>query len=143
MSKEVKKLTDKQRRFVEEYCSNGFNATRAAISAGYSEKTAKDMGCENLAKPNIQEGIQAFMSKATKKALITTEDIVKRLVEESEYMGEGSSHSARIAALKTLTDYTGGFDANVRKNEHTSPDGSMSPQGRNLDDFYKDSNVST
>jgi len=111
------KLTDKQRRFVEEYCSNGFNATQAAKSAGYSEKTAKQQGCENLAKPDVQDAIQAFMSKATKKALVTTEDIVKRLLLEAEYFGEGASHSARIAALKTLTDFTGGFDANKQKVE--------------------------
>ena len=111
------KLTDKQRSFIEYYCSNGFNATQAALSSGYSEKTAKQIGTENLAKPIIQDAIQEFMGKATNKALITTEDIVKRLMDESEYIGEGSSHSARIAALKTLTDYTGGFDNNKQKVE--------------------------
>lgn len=120
------KLTDKQRRFVEAYCSNGHNATQAAIASGYSEKTARQVGSENLAKPDIQDAIQEFMSKATKKALITTERLVERLVEESEYMGEGASHSARIAALKTLTDYTGGFDKNKQSVDHTSSDGSMS-----------------
>jgi len=111
------KLTDKQRSFIEHYCSNGFNATQAAISAGYKQTNAKQQGCENLAKPDVQDAIQEFMGKATKKALITTEDIVKRLMDESEYVGEGSSHSARIAALKTLTDYTGGFDNNKQKVE--------------------------
>ena len=111
------RLTDKQRSFIEHYCSNGFNATQAAISAGYKQTNAKQQGCENLAKPDVQDAIQEFMGKATKKALITTEDIVKRLMDESEYVGEGSSHSARIAALKTLTDYTGGFDNNKQKVE--------------------------
>lgn len=111
------KLTDKQRRFVEEYCSNGFNATQAAISAGYSEKTAKQQGCENLAKPYVQEFIQEFMSKATEKALLTTEDVVRGLLKEAEYEGEGASPSARVSAWKALTDYTGGFDANKQKIE--------------------------
>ena len=111
------KLTDKQRRFTEEYCSNGFNATQAAISAGYSEKTAKQQGCENLAKPYIQDAIQEFMSKATKKALLTTEDVVRGLLKEAEYDGEGASPSARVSAWKALTDYTGGFDANKQKVE--------------------------
>ena len=31
-------LTTKQELFVSAYCSNGFNATQAAIEAGYSEK---------------------------------------------------------------------------------------------------------
>lgn len=111
------KLTDKQRRFVEEYCSNGFNATQAAISAGYSEKTACKIASENLSKPDIQTGIQEFMSKATKKALITTEDVVRGLMREAEYYEEGASPSARVSALKALTDYTGGFDNNKQKVE--------------------------
>ncbi|AUR97501.1 terminase small subunit, partial [Vibrio phage 1.240.O._10N.261.52.F8] len=112
-------LTAKQRRFVEEYCGNGFNATKAAKSAGYSEKTAKQQGTENLSKPAIQDAIEDFMGKATKKALITTEGLVERLLSEAEYFGEGASHSARIAALKALTDFTGGFDANKKQVEHS------------------------
>ena len=33
------------------------NATQASIRAGYSVDSAKDIGCENLAKPNIAEAI--------------------------------------------------------------------------------------
>jgi phage terminase small subunit len=33
-------MTDKQKRFCEEYVKD-WNATRAAIAAGYSEKTAR------------------------------------------------------------------------------------------------------
>ena len=46
----VKKLTDKQRRFVEEYLVD-LNATQAAIRAGYSKRTARQTGAENLSKP--------------------------------------------------------------------------------------------
>jgi phage terminase small subunit len=40
-------LTPKQRLFVAEYLRD-FNATRAAITAGYSKKTAHTIGWENL-----------------------------------------------------------------------------------------------
>lgn len=50
------KLTAKQRRFVEAYTGN---ATAAAIAAGYSEKTARFMGHENLTKPYILAEIKA------------------------------------------------------------------------------------
>ena len=53
MSSISEKLTQKQQRFVDEYIISG-NATQAAIKAGYSKKTAKQMGTENLAKPNIK-----------------------------------------------------------------------------------------
>lgn len=53
MSSISEKLTQKQQRFVDEYIISG-NATQAAIKAGYSKKTAKQMGTENLAKPIIK-----------------------------------------------------------------------------------------
>lgn len=111
------KLTAKQQRFVEEFCSNGFNATQAAISAGYSEKTAGSISSENLQKPEINKAIREFMGVVTDKCGIDTQWVVNKLKEEVEYTGEGSSPSARVGALKVLTDYTGGFDANKQKVE--------------------------
>jgi len=109
-------LTAKQRRFVEEFCSNGFNGTKAALSAGYSERTAGSISSENLQKPEIQAGISEFMNKATSKALVTTEDIVKELWELGRH---AETESVRHSALKTLTDFTGGFDANKKQIEHS------------------------
>jgi phage terminase small subunit len=43
----VARLTAKQKRFVEEYLIE-LNATQAAIRAGYSPHTAKEIGSENL-----------------------------------------------------------------------------------------------
>jgi len=50
------KPNDKQRLFCIEYLKD-FNATQAAIRAGYSKKTACAIGIENLGKPIIQEEI--------------------------------------------------------------------------------------
>jgi phage terminase small subunit len=47
-------LTQKQKIFCEEYCRNGWNATKAALFAGYSEDTAYSIGNENLSKPEIK-----------------------------------------------------------------------------------------
>lgn len=49
-------LTDKQARFVDEYMVD-LNGTQAAIRAGYSERTARAIACENLKKPLISEEI--------------------------------------------------------------------------------------
>jgi len=48
------KLSLKQDAFVKAYLPNSSNAIQAAISAGYSQKTAKVIGAENLSKPNIE-----------------------------------------------------------------------------------------
>lgn len=55
-------LTDKQQRFVDEYLID-LNATQAAIRAGYSEKTANEIGAENLAKPSIAKAIAEAQAK--------------------------------------------------------------------------------
>jgi phage terminase small subunit len=72
------KLTDKQRRFCEEYLID-LNATQAAIRAGYSENTAREIGCENLTKPNIAEYIAKAQKEISEKTLITAEWVVNRL----------------------------------------------------------------
>jgi len=48
-----KKLTNKQKLFCDEYIVNGFNATQAAIYAGYKEKHSGEQGSENLKKERI------------------------------------------------------------------------------------------
>lgn len=73
-------LTPKQQRFVEEYLID-LNATQAAIRAGYSEKTARDIGCENLAKPNIAKAIEEAQNKRKEQTQIDAAYVLKRLVE--------------------------------------------------------------
>lgn len=46
-------MTPRQKKFCDEYLTSG-NATDAAVKAGYSPRTAKQIGCENLAKPNLK-----------------------------------------------------------------------------------------
>ena len=62
-------LTPKQQRFVAEYLVD-LNATQAAIRAGYSVKTASQVGHENLIKPEIQKAIaEAIQQRATRTEL--------------------------------------------------------------------------
>ena len=73
-------LTPKQQRFVEEYLID-LNATQAAIRAGYSEKTAKSVGHENLTKPDIQKAIEEAQNKRQEQTQIDAAYVLKRLVE--------------------------------------------------------------
>ena len=72
----MQKLTDKQKRFCDEYLID-FNATRAAISAGYSEKTAYAIGGENLKKLEIIDYLEKHKNKTAEKLEIKKEDIIK------------------------------------------------------------------
>ena len=115
-------LSPKQKRFCEEYCANGFNATKAAISAGYSEKSVATNTTKLLNNTKVKEYVEEYKQSLTVSASITVEGILERLAIESGYAGEhripdDSTQSARMSALKMLSEYTGGFDNNVDKVE--------------------------
>ena len=55
-------LTLKQKKFCDYYMASG-NATESAIKAGYSKKTAKQIGMENLTKPYLQEYLKEHSHK--------------------------------------------------------------------------------
>ena len=74
------KLTEKQQRFIDEYLID-LNATQAAIRAGYSVKTAKDIGCQNLAKLNIQQAISEKMAERSKRTGVNQDRIVLELAK--------------------------------------------------------------
>jgi phage terminase small subunit len=66
-----RKLTPKEERFCYEYLACGMNATKAAIKAGYSKKTATEIGRQNLLKLVIQERIQYMKDNLAETAGIT------------------------------------------------------------------------
>lgn len=56
-------MTPKQKLFIAEYLKC-FNATQAAIAAGYSKKSARTIGHENLTKHDIAEAISQHLTAA-------------------------------------------------------------------------------
>ncbi len=74
------KLTERQKAFCDYYIET-LNATEAARRAGYSEKTAKEIGCENLTKPNIQAYIQERMEQMDKKRIASAEEVLEYLTK--------------------------------------------------------------
>lgn len=74
------KLTKKQQLFVDEYLID-LNATQAAIRAGYSVDTAREIGCENLTKPNIQQAIAKAMAERSKRTGINQDRVVLELAK--------------------------------------------------------------
>jgi len=62
--------------FCKEYLID-LNATQACIRAGYSKKTARSLGCENLTKPYIHDEIQRLKAIREKKVGLTAEKVLK------------------------------------------------------------------
>ncbi len=71
-------LTPKQARFVAEYLID-LNATQAAIRAGYSAKTAKVIGHENLTKPDVAKAVAAAQVRREEKTDVKSADVLREI----------------------------------------------------------------
>lgn len=71
-------MTPRQQKFCDEYLISG-NATDAAIKAGYSRKTAKQTGSENLAKPDLRAYIDEQLAKIHSAKIADAEEVMKYL----------------------------------------------------------------
>ena len=71
-------LTLKQKMFIDEYLVD-LNATQAAIRAGYSPKTAKDIASQNLAKLNIRIEIDKRMAERSKRVGMNADRVLQEL----------------------------------------------------------------
>ena len=74
------------------------NATQAAIRAGYSEATAKDIACENLAKPNIAAAIAQAQEQRAKRLTVTADSLIIELEEARANAIASNQNSAAVAA---------------------------------------------
>lgn len=81
-------LTEKQKRFCEYYVEEP-NAMQAAIKAGYSKKTARNIGHENLTKPYIREYIDSLLEQSRSQRIATAQEVMEYLT--SVMRGESDS----------------------------------------------------
>jgi len=73
-------LTPKQLMFCKEFLVD-LNATQAAIRAGYSKKTAGQMGFENLKKPEIRKEVERLIGQREERTERSADEVIKRLWE--------------------------------------------------------------
>lgn len=116
-------LTDKQKRFVEEYLVD-LNATAAAGRAGYKGKYLDRIGSQLLGKSRVAEAVAAAQAARSRRTELTQDEVVNGLRTEAAYAGEGASHSARVRAWELLGKHQGMFP---EKHEHGGPGGGAIP----------------
>lgn len=74
------RLTEKQKRFIEEYLID-LNATQAAIRAGYSPNTAQEIGSENLSKPMVKNEIDKAIAERSRRTGINQDRVLRELAK--------------------------------------------------------------
>lgn len=96
-------LTPRQQKFCDEYLISG-NATEAAIKAGYSRKTAKQTGSENLSKPDLRAYIDEQLAKIHSAKIADAEEVMKYLT--SVMRGEHTEQVLKLVGegVQTVTD---------------------------------------
>lgn len=81
MAKKKKQLTRKQKTFCHEFMKD-INATKAAIRAGYSEHTARQVGYRIMTYPHIKSYIAKLKRAREEKCNIDAAWLLKRLADE-------------------------------------------------------------
>ncbi|MEG2268704.1 MAG: terminase small subunit, partial [Acinetobacter sp.] len=117
----------------------------AAIRAGYSERTAKSIGQENLTKPDIQKSIEEAQNKRAERTEITQDyvlgniqKVVERCMQQEAVMARDGSpllvegpegdlaclfefkETGALKGLELLGKHLGMFKDKI---EHTGKDG--------------------
>lgn len=95
-------LNPRQQAFCTQYVVD-FNATQAAIRAGYSERSARQYGHSLLGKPSVQAAITRMMESKASEADFARDEILARL--------------SRIAAFNAADYFEVGADGEISIDE--------------------------
>lgn len=149
-----KTLTPKQALFVKEYIVD-FNASRAAIAAKYSKKTAPFIGAENLKKPQIQKEIKKEIQKRAHRVEITQDRVLKEyarlgFLDPREFYDEegdlipvhklSADVAAALSGMNVQTIYTkdGDMMGDLKKIRFADKTKALDSVARHLGMFEKD-----
>lgn len=122
-------MNARQKRFCDEYLID-CNATQAAIRAGYSPKTAKSIGNENLTKPDLKAYIDEQLEILHSEKIATADEVLQYLTsimrgehreQTLKFIGEGVqkitnidvSAKERLKAAELIGKRYGIFKDNV------------------------------
>ena len=99
-------LTPKQKAFADYYIECG-NSTEAARKAGYSEKTSRSIGAENLTKPDISAYIAEHMQAQSEARVASADEVLAFFSsvmrgEVKDQFGLDAALSDRLNAGKEL-----------------------------------------
>jgi len=98
------KLTEKQKRFVAEYIKD-YNATQAAIRAGYSEQTAYSQGNRLLKNVDIKKAIKELQDEIRKKN-------IAEAIEVEEFLS--LAMRGKIEEEVVVTENIGDYESRAR-----------------------------
>lgn len=106
MNELAKLMSEKQKAFCDHYITT-LNATEAAKMAGYSAKSARAMGSENLTKPYIKEYIELRLAELEESRVADATEVLQYLTrvmrgEEKDQFDMDATLQDRTRAAELL-----------------------------------------
>lgn len=122
-------LTQKQKRFVEEYLID-LNATQAAIRAGYSPKRASEIGYQLLQKTTVSKAIAEAMAERSKRTGISQDRILREyarigFAKITDFVEWDDFGSIRIKPSSEISEDDAAAIAEVTETEIELPSGGI------------------
>lgn len=127
------RLTEKQRRFAEEYLLDG-NASAAARRAGYAPSKAGNSGYDNLHNPFILEIIAQKRRELSKRLDIQINDVIRELalIAFAPIDSEHVTITDKRLALVDIGRHLGAFSRDIGDGEER---GVLSAEPLNVDEW--------
>lgn len=130
-------LKPKQENFAQLYVELGSasEAYRRAFDSSAKPESVHVAASRLLNEPTVSLRIQEIRDRLAELELWKRVDSLRTLAEIASGGDEAAKTSDRVAAVKAINSMHGWDKQTI---DHTSSDGTMSPQGKSLDDFYAD-----
>lgn len=126
-------LTPKQERFVAEYLID-LNATQAAIRAGYSAKTAGQIGEQNLKKLEIASAVKKAVSARADRNNVTQDEVISGLRELRD-MAMGKKPMRITEVIRSAGKQPKTVELNVMVFEAAAAKGALELLGKHIGMF--------
>ncbi len=116
MIDQLEKLSVRQEKFVEHYSLCG-NAAEAARLAGYSARTARVIGPENLTKPAVKAALAARQQAFQEELKVTKDDVLTGILNAIQLAKEQQNPAAMISGLAQIAKLCGFYEPDVSRIE--------------------------
>ncbi len=101
-------LTPKQRRFCEKYVAL-LEAKRAAVEAGYTERSATVTSTRLMKRPEVQQYIAKLQAEAAQRNKVSHDEVIEKLRESYRDAKAANQFGPAVRAAELLGKSTGMF----------------------------------
>jgi len=105
-------LSDKQIRFVGEYLVD-LNGAGAAVRAGYSRNSARQIATRLLSKVDIRSLVQEKQKESEERLQITRDDAIRGLLRVVQQAKEAGNPQGQISAWREIGKMLGYYNQPV------------------------------